>query len=105
MQDAAIGMGVGGLVASIGQMAWQRFFSTEGKAHTELVRQLGERIASQEARIERLEERLHEEFSKRLEAEERIARLRHRVLRLEGKLRYHGIEVPPPDEHTHDGGH
>lgn len=98
MQDAAIGMGVGGLVASVGQMAWQRFFSTEGKANTELVRQLGERIASQETRIERLEERLHEEFSRRLEAEERINRLRMRVYKLESQLHHHGIEVPPHDD-------
>ena len=105
MAENATFMAAGGIVSVIGQMAWRRFFSSEGKALTELYKQLGERLSSQEERIRTLEARLHEEFSKRLVAEEKMNRLRMRVYKLETEMRHHGIEVPPHEEHARDDGH
>ncbi|WP_064746794.1 hypothetical protein [Lysobacter antibioticus] len=87
-------VGAGGLLLALGQAAWQRFFSAEGKANDALVQQLGERITAQETRMTNLEQGLDEERKLRREAESQVFALRLRVTQLETELRHHGIEVP-----------
>lgn len=88
--------GAGGVGAALvmAKMAWNRFFSQEGKASDALVQQLGERIASQESRLVSLEAGLDEERKARREAETRVYELTMRVMRLEFELKKHNIEVP-----------
>jgi len=88
-------MGGGGL-AWLAQMVWQRVFTSEGKASEQLVVQLGERIAAQEARLTTLEAGLDEERSKRRLAEDKVHVLELYVVALQGELRRHGITVPGP---------
>ncbi len=61
---------------------------------TALIEALKERIVALEGRQAMLEHRLAEEIQLRLAAIEQMARLRIRVLHLEGLLRANGIEVP-----------
>lgn len=87
-------VGAGGLLLALGQAAWQRFFSAEGKANDALVQQLGERITAQETRMLSLEQGLDKERELRREAENTVFALQLHVARLETELRHHGIEVP-----------
>ena len=91
----AYGVTAGGYLLALGQMAWSRFFSREGRANDALVAQLGERIASQEARLVALEAGLDDERSKRRDAEDKVHALEMYVVGLQAELRRHGIEVPP----------
>lgn len=86
----------GGGLALLGQYIWQRVFTSEGKAHEQLVVQLGERIAAQEARLTTLELGLDDERSKRRDAENKVHVLELYVVALQAELRRHGIEVPGP---------
>ena len=88
------GVGAGGVLLAVGQMAWQRFFSHEGQANDALVAQLTERIQAQEQRLQSLEIGLDEERKSRRLAENEVFALRLRVQRLESELKLHGIEVP-----------
>lgn len=83
-----------GLFLAVAQMAWSRFFSREGKARDALVGQLAERIASQETRQLATEARLDTERDLRRHAEDKVHALEMYVIRLEGELRRHGIDVP-----------
>lgn len=96
MEGDYIGYGVGGLglVSLIAQGIWTKFFSTEGKASDALVQQLGERIASQEARMVALENGLDAEREARRNAETKVYDLTMRIMRLEFELKKHNIEVP-----------
>ncbi|MFK3647923.1 hypothetical protein ACI2IY_05725 [Lysobacter enzymogenes] len=87
-------VGAGGLLLALGQAAWQRFFSAEGKANDALVQQLGERISAQEQRMVALEQGLDREREQRRAAEDKVSTLQRTVDRLEYELRLHGIEVP-----------
>lgn len=87
-------VGAGGLLLAVGQAAWQRFFSSEGKANDALVQQLGERIAAQEVRMLTLEQGLDKEREMRRAAEDKVSVLQRTVDRLEYELRLHSIEVP-----------
>lgn len=89
-----IGVGVAGVLVVIGRMAWERFFSAEGRANDALVEQLSQRITSQEARLVSLEAGLDEERRLRREAEGKFYMLRVHVLRLEHELQKHDIEIP-----------
>lgn len=93
-----ISVGVGGVLLVIGRMAWERFFSAEGRANDALVDQLSQRIASQEARLVTLEAGLDEERRLRREAEGKFYTMRVHVLRLELELQKHGIEIPKMDD-------
>lgn len=88
------GVGAGGVLLAVGQMAWQRFFSREGQANDALVAQLTERIQAQELRLQSLEAGLDEERKSRRLAENEVFALRLRVQRLESELKLRGIEVP-----------
>lgn len=96
MDDATVwGVGSGlGLLLLLGKVAWDRFLSPEGKASDALVGQLGERIASQEARLVTLENGLDEERKARRDAEAKVYELTMRIMRLELELKKHNIEVP-----------
>ena len=86
----------GGGLALLAQYIWQRVFTSEGKASEQLVVQLGERIAAQEARLTTLESGLDDERSKRRDAENKVHVLEMYVVALQAELRRHGIEVPGP---------
>lgn len=88
------GVGAGGVILALGQMAWSRFFSHEGRANDALVGQLGERITAQELRLVSLETGLDEERAARRDAETKVYELKMQIMRLEFELRKHGIEVP-----------
>ncbi|OGT59763.1 MAG: hypothetical protein A3E01_04685 [Gammaproteobacteria bacterium RIFCSPHIGHO2_12_FULL_63_22] len=90
-----IGYIVGGLgvVAAVGQMAWQRFFTKEGKGSDLLVQQLTERIAAQESRIISVETGLDQEREARRQAENKVHALELDNLLLRAELRRHGIDV------------
>ena len=96
MDDATVwGVGSGlGLLLLLGKVAWDRLLSPEGKASDALVGQLGERIASQEARLVTLENGLDEERKARRDAEAKVYELTMRIMRLELELKKHNIEVP-----------
>lgn len=84
----------GGILAWLGQAAWNKFFSSEAKANDALVVQLSERITAQEGRMTALETGLDEERRLRREAETKVYELRMQIMRLEFELKKHGIEVP-----------
>lgn len=94
---STVGYIVGGLgvVAAIGQMAWSRFFSKEGKANDALVAQLSERITMQETRLTTLEAGLDEERAARRKAENKVHALEIDNLMLRAELSKHGIQLPP----------
>ena len=69
-------IGGGGVLLAIGQMAWQRFFTKEGKANDVLVGQLSERLASQETRLIILENGLDEERKLRRQSENEVHALK-----------------------------
>ncbi|KRG63894.1 hypothetical protein ABB26_09935 [Stenotrophomonas humi] len=96
MEDTNMwGVGSGlGVLFLLGKMAWDRFLSPEAKANDRLIGQLGERIASQEARLVTLETGLDEERKARREAETKVYELTMRIMRLEFELKKHNIEVP-----------
>ena len=103
-QEVYYAAGGGGLVW-LAQMIWTRVFSSEGKANDQLVVQLGERIASQEARLVALESGLDDERSKRRTAEDKVHVLEMYVVALQAELRRHGIDVPTPTKLSlGDGG-
>lgn len=87
------GVGVLGVLLAIGQMAWQKFFSSEGRANDALVTQLSERITSQEARLSSLETGLDQEREARRRAEDKVHALEIDNLLLRAELRRHGIDV------------
>lgn len=89
-------VGAGGVLAMVGQMAWSRFFG-DGAAHTQLVEQLTQRIASQEQRLLNLEGGLDEERKLRRQAEDKVQALEFYVVLLKAELQKHGIEVPKPE--------
>ena len=84
--------GVGALLA-IGQMAWQKFFSSEGKANDALVSQLSERISNLETRQAKQEADLDEERKLRRLAEDKVHALEIDNLLLRAELKRHGIDV------------
>ena len=90
---AGYAVGTIGLLLAIGQMAWQRFFSSEGNANNALVTQLSERITSQESRLVSLETGLDQEREARRRAEDKVHALEIDNLLLRAELRRHGIDV------------
>ena len=86
-------VGGAGILLAIGQMAWQRFFTKEGKGSDLLVQQLTERIAAQEGRIITVETGLDEERKARRLAEDKVHALEIDNLMLRAELRRHGIDV------------
>ena len=95
IEGPILGYGVGalGILVAIGQMAWQKFFSTEGKANDALVSQLSERITAQESRLASLETGLDQEREARRRAEDKVHALEIDNLLLRAELRRHGIDV------------
>jgi len=89
-------VGIGGILAAVGQMAWSRFFG-DGAAHADLVSKLMERITALEARQAQLEQRINEEMAMRLSEQESASRLRRRVAVLESVIVELGGTVPPDD--------
>ncbi len=90
-----VGYAVGGLgiVSTVGMLAWNKFFSTEGRANDALVQQLSERIAAQELRLTSLETGLDAEREARRRAEDKVHALEIDNLLLRAELRKHGIDV------------
>ena len=97
IDDGTLGYGVGaaGVLLAIGQMAWTKFFSTEGKANDALVSQLTERITRMEERQQKLEADLDEERRLRRGAEDKVHALEIDNVVLRAELKRHGIDVPP----------
>jgi hypothetical protein len=93
--DTGYIVGGAGVLLAIGQMAWQRFFTKEGKANDALVAQLSERITMQETRLTTLEAGLDEERSARRKAENKVHALEIDNLMLRAELSKHGIQLPP----------
>lgn len=96
--EATTGYVVGGagVLLAIGQIAWQKFFSTEGKTNDSLIQQLGDRIAAQELRLSVLETGLDAERAARRVAENKVHALEIDNLLLRAELRRHGIDVTDP---------
>lgn len=96
------GVGAAGVVFALAQMAWQRFFSSEGRANDALVSQLSERLTAMETRQTKLEADLDEERRLRRRAEDKVHALELDNLQLRVVLKSHNIEVPKsfvvPDE-------
>lgn len=66
---------------------------------TKLITHLNDRIVSLEGRQADLEKRLNEETTQRIEAQEKVAKLRQRITVLTAVMKHHRIEVPAEDEH------
>ena len=86
-------VGGAGVLLAVGQMAWQRFFTKEGKGSDALVEQLTQRIAAQETRIISVETGLDQEREARRKAEDKVHALEIDNLLLRAELRRHGIDV------------
>lgn len=114
MDDTSIGYGVGvaGALLAVGQMAWNKFFSTEAKTSDALLEQVTARLASQETRLLMLENGLDAERELRRKSEDEVHKLklvnseqRAELVRqitalevdnvtLRAELSRHGIDVP-----------
>ncbi len=81
-------VGGAGLLLVIGQMAWNKFFSTPAQAESNLYAQLNEQLQGLLARIEGLQKDMDDERRLR-----RLAQVRIALLELE--LAKHGIAIPP----------
>lgn len=94
---SAIGYSVGavGVALAVGKMAWDKFFSTEGKANDALVEQLSARLQAQEVRLTSLEAGLDAERDARRRAEDKVHALELDNMQLRSELSKHGIELPP----------
>jgi len=66
---------------------------------TQLITQLNARIVALETRQADLEGRLNQETSARIEAQEKVSRLRQRITVLTAVMKHHKIEVPAEEEH------
>ena len=66
---------------------------------TQLITQLNARIVALETRQADLEGRLNQETTARIEAQEKVSRLRQRITVLTAVMKHHRIEVPAEDEH------
>ena len=86
-------VGAAGILLAIAQMAWQKFFSTEGKANDALVEQLSQRITAQENRTILLETGLDEERKLRRAAEDKVHALEMANVVLRAELAKYGIKV------------
>lgn len=97
MEGDTLGYGVGaaGVLVAIGQMAWSKFFSTEGKANDALVSQLTDRITRMEERQTKLEQDLDDERRLRRGAEDKVHALEIDNVVLRAELKRHGIDIPP----------
>jgi uncharacterized coiled-coil protein SlyX len=62
-----------------------------------LIAHLSERIVALEGRQAELEKRLNEETTQRIEAQEKVSRLRQRITVLVTVMKHHKIEVPAED--------
>jgi chromosome segregation ATPase len=63
------------------------------------IEQLNARIVALEARQADLEGRLNQETTQRIEAQEKVSRLRQRITVLTALMKHHKIEVPAEDAH------
>lgn len=66
---------------------------------TQLITQLNARIVALETRQADLEGRLNQETTARIEAQEKVSRLRQRITVLTAVMKHHKIEVPAEEEH------
>lgn len=66
---------------------------------TKLIEQLNARTVALETRQAELESRLNAETTARIEAQEKVSRLRQRITVLTAVMRHHKIEVPTEEEH------
>lgn len=89
------GLAAGGGLAWLAQMAWSKFFSTEGKASDALVQQLSERLAAMELRQAKQESDLDDERKLRRVAEDKVHALELDNVTLRAELSKHGIDLPP----------
>ena len=64
---------------------------------TKLIEHLNERIVALEGRQADLEKRLNDETTQRIEAQEKVSRLRQRITVLVTVMKHHKIEVPAED--------
>lgn len=105
-------VGGAGVLLAVGQMAWNKFFSTEAKTSDALLEQVTARLASQETRLLMLENGLDAERELRRKSEDEVhnlklqnseqrAELVRQITALEmdnvalrAELRRHGIDVP-----------
>lgn len=88
-------VGGAGILLAIGQMAWHKFFSSEGKANDALIEQLSQRLAGLDARQVKLEADLDDERKRRREAEDKVHALEMANVVLRSELAKYGIKIDP----------
>lgn len=86
--------GVAGVIGILGKHLWDKYVSTEGKAHAQLIEHFQAELIDFRARIASMETRLQSEIGLRIAAEVQIERLKLRVEVLERELTRHNITVP-----------
>lgn len=94
MVGSPVSWGVAGVIGILGKHLWDKYVSTEGKAHAQLIEHFQAELVDFRARIATMETRLQSEISLRIAAEVQIERLRLRVEVLERELVRHDIKVP-----------
>lgn len=86
--------GAAGVVGILGKHLWDKYVSTEGKAHAQLIEHFQAELIDFRSRIATMEARLQSEIGLRIAAEVQIERLKLRVEVLERELVRHDIKVP-----------
>lgn len=90
-----------GMVVAMGQMAWSKFFSSEGKSNDALIQQLTDRIKAQEDGLQRLNKELDMERMLRRLEQNKVHSLVLYVMELKAELLKHGISVPSSSNMLH----
>lgn len=87
-------LGAAGIIGILGKHLWDKYVSTEGKAHAQLIEHFQAELVDFRSRIATMETRLQSEIGQRIAAEVQIERLKLRVEVLERELTRHNITVP-----------
>lgn len=87
-------LGVSAAAGMVAKHLWDKYVSTEGKAHAQLIEHFQAELVDFRARIATMETRLQSEIGLRIAAEVQIERLKLRVEVLERELVRHDIKVP-----------
>lgn len=90
----AAGLGLAGVVGVVGTHLWNKYVSTEGKAHAQLIEHFQVELNDLRGRMFQMEARLQGEIGQRIAAEVQIERLKLRVEVLERELVRNNIKVP-----------
>lgn len=87
-------LGAAGAIGMVLKHLWDKYVSTEGKAHAQLIEHFQAELIDFRSRIATMETRLQSEIGLRIAAEVQIERLKLRVEVLERELVRHDIKVP-----------